>query len=313
MSTHGLVHEYLENAKKPVQLVKHFDEVPRSKIEYPIIAQKKYDGVYTILAVIEGEVALYSRVGKKLYFEKQAFAYDYSRLPEGIYIAEMCNPFFTLEQLSGVVNPNRKKEWDSLTASYMYKGARLYFHDYLTVDELLGAHSDVLYSQRQAILDENLAIGGLSGYTVFSNWLYDAEEVQRHAQYRIDKGDEGIVLKQDCDWVAGHKGYRSMKVVRGISLDLRCVDVQYGKGKREGLIGALVLELGSDTFKADLGRGWTDVRRAELTRAFEHDLDDNPIGKIWEVQALQMSSTGTAMRLPKVLRVRDDKDEPDTL
>ncbi|WIS40025.1 hypothetical protein [Acinetobacter phage vB_Ab4_Hep4-M] len=36
-----------------------------------------------------------------------------------------------------------------------------------------------------------------------------------------------------------------------------------------------------------------------------------PVGKIWEVKALQESSTGKALRLPKVVRVREDKDEPD--
>lgn len=105
-----------------------------------------------------------------------------------------------------------------------------------------------------------------------------------------------------------------MKLVRGVSLDLRCCGVLMGKGKRAGQIAALEFEYNGNKFKADLGKGWTDERRAALTNDYNNrDLfeDTNPVGKIWEVKALDISSTGKALRLPKVVRARWDKDEPD--
>ena len=35
------------------------------------------------------------------------------------------------------------------------------------------------------------------------------------------------------------------------------------------------------------------------------------MGKIWELKGLQPSSTGRAIRLPKVVRIREDKNIPD--
>ncbi|CAL1776975.1 ATP-dependent DNA ligase, partial [Acinetobacter phage vB_AbaP_ABW132] len=96
-----------------------------------------------------------------------------------------------------------------------------------------------------------------------------------------------------------------------------CVGVEYGKGKREGQIAKLKFSYKGSVFSADLGKGWTDERRKALTsqyEALEHPAalsEWNPIGKIWEVKALQESSTGKALRLPKVIRVREDKEKPD--
>lgn len=311
--SHELVAEYLCETKSPVQLVKHFNEVPEGKIEYPIWVQKKYDGIYTLMVVIAGEVCLYSRTGKPMYFEMSAIKKDgYHNLPDGCYVAEMCNDLYHLEQLAGLVNTNRKVLWSHTDYTMIYEGTKFYFHDYLTVDELLGGSSDVPWDERDDVLLDNLIVAALDNSIVDSLLCDSAERVHVLAERFIKSGYEGVVLKQEKGWVAGHKGYRTMKIVKGISLDLLCVGVQYGKGKRAGQIAALVLQYGEHTFTADLGKGWTDVRRAELTEAHELYLPDAPAGKIWEVQALQLSSTGKALRLPKVIRIRFDKEEPDT-
>lgn len=311
--SHDLVAEFLREAKQPVQLVKHLDEVPESKIKYPIVAQIKYDGIFVLVVVQDNEVRLYSRTGLPLYYEYGTLHTNYATLPEGVYIGELCNHEVSLEVLSGLVNPNRKALWDCGTYEAMAAATIIQLHDYLTVDELLGGASDRTYYDRQRDLMSKVRGTDLLSNVVGNITLYNREDVERYGNESIARGYEGIVLKQDLDWVAGHKGYRAMKVVRGIHLDLLCVGVEYGKGKREGLVAALVLKLNEHTFKADLGKGWTDERRAELTESHELSLPDSPIGKIWEVKALQMSSTGKAMRLPKVVRIRYDKDEPDTV
>lgn len=310
--SHELVAEYLRETKHPVQLVKHFNEVPEAKITYPIWGQIKYDGIYTLMVVIDGEVRLYSRTGKPMYFEMSAMDGRYLELPDGCYVGELCNPTYSLEQLAGLVNTNRKAMWNHSDLILMHDNGYINFHDYLTVDELLGASSDLGWFDRDDTLLENLAAVGLSDYWITSEPLLDDADIQQFFNRALAQGHEGIVLKQNADWEAGHKGYRTTKLVKGISLDLRCVGVQYGKGKRTGQIAALVLQYGEHTFTADLGKGWTDVRRAELTEAHELYLPDAPAGKIWEVQALQLSSTGKALRLPKVIRIRFDKEEPDT-
>lgn len=314
----AFVADYLANRKNPVQLVKHMDEVTEKNIKYPLIGQLKYDGVYCLLVSIGSELQLFSRVGKPLYMENLKGFMDgkLCNLSDGVYIGELCADELSLEVLSGYVSPNRKKPWDDTGTLQVGKYGYIRFHDYLAVDELLDGDSCYSYTYRYNQLSMKLSSVGLLGYIVQNHVINNRDEADEYANNKIAFGHEGAVFKDpNADWEAGHKGYRAMKIVRGIPpLDLRCVGVVYGKGKRTGQIAALRFTMHGNEFNADLGKGWTDERRKALTNDYENrDLfaDSNPVGKIWELKALQYSSTGKALRLPKVVRVREDKDTPD--
>ncbi|AGY47988.1 ATP-dependent DNA ligase [Acinetobacter phage Petty] len=315
------IHEHLSATKSPVQLVKHFDEVIDKHKIYPMIVQLKHDGVYALQVVQGGQSAVYSRTGNLLFSDAVACVIgDWTKLPDGVYIGELICPVMSLEELSGIVSPNRKKALNAEEISNLMCYGCIRYHDYLTFDELLAGSSDKSYKHRYRQLYAHLASANLNELIVESSTVNSYEEIEQIAERYIAAGLEGVVVKQpDASWLAGHKGYRAMKIVRGVSLDLRCVGVLYGKGKRADQIAALEFEYKGNKFKADLGKGWTDERRAELTKNYEltfdphkvHEAEFNPIGKIWEVKALDISSTGKALRLPKVVRVRWDKDEPD--
>ncbi|CAL4861368.1 ATP-dependent DNA ligase [Acinetobacter phage vB_AbaP_Fanak] len=317
--SHDLIEEYLVKTKNPVQLVKHFDEVPESKIAYPLIGQIKYDGVYILIVMHNGMPKAYSRTGKEYYrelYETDYFMRIYG-LTDGVYIGELVAPTITLEELSGLVSTNRKAEWGTADIEAMEQ-SYVMLHDYLHFDEFLDGHSDTLYCIRQANLTDKLLEAGVVGYSVKSTIIRDREQADAYVEDLISHGHEGAVFKDpNADWVAGHKGYRAMKIVRGLHLDLLCVGVEYGKGKRAGQIAKLKFSYKGNVFSADLGKGWTDERRKALTSQYEAlenpaELSEwNPVNKIWEVKALQESSTGKALRLPKVVRVREDKEEPD--
>ncbi|URQ05077.1 ATP-dependent DNA ligase [Acinetobacter phage AB_SZ6] len=325
MNIFDSIEEYLAKTKNPVQLVKHFDEVPESKIDYPLIGQIKYDGVYILIAVSGGTVRAYSRTGKEYYPELYDTYYFLSLqdLEDGIYIGELVAPTITLEELSGLVSTNRKVEWETSDIEAMEQ-SYVMLHDALDFDEFLSGKSVWDYDDRYRDLRRMLRRANLEQYLVSNVTVHSKEDAEAYADGLIKQGHEGAVFKQDLDWVAGHKGYRAMKIVRGLHLDLLCVGVEYGKGKREGQIAKLKFSYKGNVFSADLGKGWTDEKRYALTKAFEYNkqavingLGDScivmnpPVGKIWEVKALQESSTGKALRLPKVVRVREDKEEPD--
>ena len=322
---HVFVADYLANRKNPVQLVKHMDEVPESKITWPLLGQEKYDGIYCLCVVISGEPVLYSRVGKRLFFNETTLAIinngAITSLPDGCYIGELCNPVLTLEQLAGLTSPNRKALWDDGDSGYMDE-SYIMFHDFLYLDELLDGYGGADYSTRLQTLRTIMHSSDMPvpTYCIPIEIIYSRDEAEKFADDLIAQGKEGAVFKQNADWEAGHKGWRAMKIVRGVSLDLLCVGVEYGKGKRTGQIAKLRFKYKGSEFNADLGKGWTDDRRIDLTNSYtahaEHGVplehcELYPIGKIWEVKALQISSTGNALRLPKVVRVREDKDTPD--
>ncbi|CAL1776781.1 ATP-dependent DNA ligase [Acinetobacter phage vB_AbaP_Tama] len=317
------IEEYLAKTKNPVQLVKHFDEVPESKIAYPLIGQIKYDGVYILIVMHNGMPKAYSRTGKEYYrelYETDYFMSIYG-LTDGVYIGELVAPTITLEELSGLVSTNRKAEWGTADIEAMEQ-SYVMLHDYLHFDEFLAGGSVRYYTDRYADLARILEIAQCSLYLIDNTIISSKEDAEQYADEQIKLGHEGAVFKQDLDWIAGHKGYRAMKIVRGLHLDLLCVGVEYGKGKRAGQIAKLKFAYKGSVFSADLGKGWTDEKRKQLTayyeiyQSYEPEVQPaikayTPVGKIWEVKALQESSTGKALRLPKVIRVREDKEEPD--
>ena len=302
----------LLTGKDPVQLVKHFDEV-KVPLLYPARAELKYDGVFCAVYVLEGRQTFVSRTGNTLKVPESAMRPG--QPADGIWITELICPSLSLEELSGIVSPNRKKKLTDKQAAAMLN-AEFRYHDYLTFSQFVRAHEHQgpIYSDRQALLAyvRNRSNMPTNWHPAMGRDVSGPEQFRAFADDLISLGYEGAVLKPyNGDYMPGHKGWRAMKLVRGISLDLACIDFELGKAgtKREGLLAKLQFKLpGGGKFWADLGSGWTDERRKELTdRAVVGDLD----GVIFKVKALQMSSTGKALRLPKVEEERIDKGVAD--
>lgn len=301
----GLSHDHRKSGKV-VQLVKNFEEVPASKIKFPLIGQIKKDGVFGVLVINEsGESGVFGRTGKRLcstgHLEDQ---YDW--LPAGVYITEVCLPGHSLEVLSGIVNPNRKEELrPELSEDWLNKG-RMYFHDHLSIEDFIAGKDSRSYIERLSHL-KFLNVPYLLDCPLNSD-----SDIELYASSVIESGEEGVVLKQDVSWEAGHKGWRSMKRVRRVSYDLLCVGVEEGTGKYTNKVANLIFQWkGGKTLKAMLGKGWSHHDAEVMWQSKEHRYNYyNPIGQIFEVYGLQDSSKGM-IRLPKVGERRHDKEEPD--
>lgn len=290
---------------KVVQLVKNFDEVPDSKVSWPMYGQVKKDGVFGLLVVAPAGVAVFGRTGKRLtncgYIECM-----HEDKPFGCYIGEICLPGQSLEVLSGVVNPNRNKPLEPGIAKVWEKGCEMHFHDHLTLLEFEQGKSALGYLDRAARM-ESLGIRSLQTHLIL-----DELEAEAFAQECISNGEEGAVFKRNLDYVAGHKGFRAMKKVRSISYDLECIGVEEGEGKYTGKVANLIFRWrDGETLKAMLGKGYTH-KEAEvmLTGNCLGCGATDPVGKIFRVYGLQDSSKGK-IRLPKAGEQRHDKAIPD--
>ena len=285
---------------KVVQLVKNYDEVTPKNRVYPLLGQVKYDGVFAMLIVKHDRVAIFGRTGKLLSL-LEGFCEKYSFLNPGVYIGELCLPGKSLEVLSGIVNPNRTNVLDPPLMSYWIQNREMHFHDFLTTEEFIIGQSDNSYSSRRRDL---IAAGLPCIHTIALHSVTDAEVF---AKACIDSGHEGIVIKSDTDWVAGHKGWRSMKRVKQISYDLLCVGTEEGKGKYAGKVANLLFRWrDGDVIKAMLGKNYTHMD-AEVMFS---DPGYSPEGQVYRVYGLQDSSKGK-IRLPKVGELRIDKATPD--
>lgn len=302
----------INNRQHPVQLVKHYDEISdgaRKNMQWPAIAEVKYDGVYALIVMTSDKgVQFISRSGKPLYFEQNYLPdlFEHSAFMQALregycFISELINPALSLEELSGMVNPNRVAPWDNI----LMMTSDFVVHDSITVGNLHDGFSALELVQRIEFLKCVPSQNTPTRKVVSSEF-----EWQEFCDSVIDTGSEGAVLKQlHAPWIAGHKGWHVTKEVRGVHLDLRCVGWTLGKGKRSNQIGALYFEYNGKLFSADLGKGWTDEKRDALT-ARAVGFNDEVTGKIFHVKGLQISSKGV-VRLPKVQEERIDKHVAD--
>lgn len=307
------IKEFLAKSKNPVQLVKNHHELSKKAKEkdltWPAVVQIKYDGVYCMaIRDVDGVLGFFSRTGNQFYIGSLLFAKLNQIVPHeaGVYIGELVNDNISLERLSGYVNTNRTTPWampdvDAMQHSYIM------FHDHLTLDELIAGKSKVGYVMRY---DQMRCLVLHTQYVVQNYFCYTTYDFEQFAEQAIEDGHEGAVRKElGADWVAGHKGYRTTKIVRGISADLECVGVVIGEGKFDGLIAGLDFMWKGKRFTAGLGKGWDLDTMKVHTAAWQQD-ESNVVGQIWKVTALQESSKGV-LRLPKVGEMRFDKVQAD--
>ncbi|QZI86128.1 hypothetical protein PODOV006v2_p0034 [Vibrio phage 15E36.1] len=300
---------------KVVQLVKHFDDVNKridegilhKQVSFPMYAQCKKDGNFAALAVrADGEVALFNRRGSRFTNCENVEAYwKGAGIDAGVYLGELCSEECSLEQLSGVVNPNRVKELD-YEQKLIKNRLNIFFFDRVTICEFISGHSHHGFKSRfDAMVLEIDGYGDWLALDIVNN----EAELRRFAWRMIDHGQEGAVFKQDVEWKAGAKDWHQMKVVRHVSYDLMCIGYEEGKGKYTGKVANLLFTWkNGKTIKCMLGKGWT---HADAERFFKN-IDmvctvDCPIGQVFEVYALQESSKGV-LRLPKAGELRHDKE-----
>ena len=308
----GLPEEHRKLKNKVTQLVKHWDEVPVSRKDgKDLVVQVKRDGVCALTVVREdGEVGIFSRTGNRFTNTESLVSHATNVMPirAGVYMGEMWLPkeIASLEEVSGMTNPNRVNQLDARRA-ILASTLRMSFFDFIELDEFIEGRSATPYFDRH----EKLTYAFVCGGRIFDILPYecapDEAAIEFNLQDQIKKGEEGIVIRDiDAGWEAGHKGWRVMKMVRGVDYDLECIGFEEGEGKYEGKVANLLFKWkGGKTIKAMLGKGWTHMDAQQM---FQNTARLK--GTIFQVYALEESSKGK-LRLPKVGELRHDKLESD--
>lgn len=320
----GLHDQHRSTEKKTTQLVKHWDEVPESRKKGKRhVAQVKKDGVCAITVIQKGAAQIFSRTGKMFTSAMMLTQRIESMgLPDGVYMGEMWMPKYlaSLEQVSGATNPNRVNPLEPDKA-HIPENLSMAFFDLLSIESFIEGASQTTFERRHSNLTERFkdsvdTYGYPNGVSLLAYDLVESEEhMDELLQTLVNLGEEGIVIRDlDADWVAGHKGWRVMKKVRGVDYDLLCTGWEEGTGKYEGKVANLLFKWkGGKTIKAMLGKGWTHDMAEQMYRDIvvgSQEDSSHPVGKIFQVYALEESSKGK-LRLVKVGERRHDKSEPD--
>ncbi|MFT4286401.1 ATP-dependent DNA ligase [Nocardioides sp.] len=223
--------------------------------------------------------------------------------------------------------PRPFQETASRTASQSGTAVSAYFFDLLHVDgrDLLDAPLD----QRLAALDALVP----AAHRVRRLVTDEVEEAEAFAREALAAGHEGVVVKSlAAPWEAGRRGSGWVKVKPVHTLDLVVLAVEWGSGRRRGLLsnihlGARDPATGDFVMLGKTFKGMTDEMLAWQTERFlalETHRDDWTVylrpEQVVEIafDGVQRSTRypgGMALRFARVVRYRDDKTaaEADTV
>ncbi|WP_101297372.1 ATP-dependent DNA ligase LigA [Halegenticoccus soli] len=186
-------------------------------------------------------------------------------------------------------------------------------------EDLLEAPLTERYERLTEVLD-----GGVSKLTLTD----DSEEIAAVEAAALEDGHEGIMLKNpESEYTPGRRGKNWLKRKPDVeTLDLVVTGAEWGEGRRAKFLGTFLLSARTESGYETIGKvatGITDEKLAELTGLLEPEIEAQD-GKdvtirpsvVFEVgyEEIQRSptySSGYALRFPRFVAVREDKDPDD--
>jgi len=203
---------------------------------------------------------------------------------------------------------------------------------------------DLLYQDRTLLLEETLAQrrgrlekilppGHASAiYTASAIRCESVSEIQQAFQDSLAAGHEGIVVKRpESLYTPGRRGRSWFKLKEPFAtLDVVVTAVEYGHGKRHGLLSDYTFSVRDGNQLLTIGKAYSGLTDAEIKAGTEyflqHTVEDLGARRIVEpvvvmevafnnIQKSQRHESGYALRFPRILRLRPDKPvtEIDTL
>ena len=159
-----------------------------------------------------------------------------------------------------------------------------------------------------------------------------AEEIESRFRSALAAGNEGLLAKApESPYVPGRRGQFWLKLKRPLAtLDVVVTAVEYGHGKRRGLLSDYTFAVHDDSKLVNIGKaysGLTDVEIRKMTEYFlAHTIEDHGFRRSVEptvvlevafnnIQKSGRHDSGFALRFPRIMRLRPDKpvSEIDTL
>lgn len=300
MSRKYLVHKAVEIGKVQKKL-----RPSDTDLTHNYLCQPKYDGCNMIAHKFGASselIGLTSRTGETVHSAdhiKEAIAFA-PFMPVGTYLGEYWHPHEPQPTISGRFRDTKKQHDDMFFVVF----------DYLTNEEFDAGHSPLTYTERVARLP-SLFFSVAEG----RSWVYPAESqgylvdhemspMGAALAFREGGGYDGIILrKPDGTWTAGSGTTGEIiKVKPRVTVDLRVVGFEPGRGKHEGKIGTLLVDYKGKTQGA--GTGLKDSER-EVS-----EFEELWLGSIVEIECMGVTEDGY-LREPVLKGKRFDKEEPD--
>jgi DNA ligase-1 len=159
-----------------------------------------------------------------------------------------------------------------------------------------------------------------------------ATELDQLFEASQERGNEGLMIKDPVSgYTPGRRGKSWLKLKRELAtLDVVVTAVEYGHGKRIGVLSDYTFAVWEGTRLVNIGKaysGLTDAEIAEMTKWFlEHKIEDEGFRLIVEPKIVlevafnnmmrsERHESGYALRFPRIVRLRPDKlpEDADTI
>jgi DNA ligase-1 len=294
------------------------------------LVEEKFDGIRAQAHKRGSQVELYSRTLDRVTEFPELF--DPLRRVPGDFILDgeiigwrdgRALPFTELQQRLG------RKQIDLFTPTLLPVSFVVFDLLFLNDRELL----DISLAERRLCLADLLSAAE-QPQLQFSraNLCATPEEIEPAFASAIAHGNEGLLAKApDSPYVPGRRGKFWMKLKRPLAtLDVVVTAVEYGHGKRRGLLSDYTFAVRDAGRLVNIGKaysGLTDVEIREHTAYFlAHTIEDQGFRRSVQPQIvlevafnnIQRSArhdSGFALRFPRIVRLRPDKpaSEIDTI
>ena len=290
LATHDIV-QLCEKLKVVDNKIQKLDE-----LTYPVYSEKKVDGVRLLATKSGSKVELMTRNGKILTSFPE-IEEALSKLPYESFVLDgevMSDDYYKL-----MTRTHRKKDnlndvnlffvcWDILKFGVGYTDKLSYLSRTEFLHDKFNAHQSNKFKLMKAVCCNN------------------SDDVQSAFETALDEGYEGIVIKQNAPYIYARSKFW-LKAKPNNTADLLIVGYECGTGKYSNVVSSLSVQDASKTIQTDVGTGLTDELREHLTKN-----EKTLIGKIVEVKYDSISKE-RSLRFPRIVSIRDDKDEPDNL
>ncbi len=305
-----------------------------TRLSPPVWVEDKYDGIRAQLHVEGGEVRLFSRDLNDVSpafpeVVSAAMAVGWEGILDGEILAWRDGavlPFLRLQSRLGRKQPSAEVLAET-PVIYVAFDALALGDGAVPPEPLL---REPLRERRRRL--EALDLPGTPGFGLAALVdVADAAELERVFAEAQARGNEGLMLKDpESIYAPGRRGYAWLKLKKALAtLDCVVVGVEVGHGRRHGVLSDYTFAVLDDRPGADEGAlvtvgkaytGLTDAEIAEMTRWFEaHTLERYGRYRRVEptvvveiafdvVHASARHKSGYALRFPRIVRVRDDKD-----
>jgi DNA ligase-1 len=287
-----------------------------------VAVEVKYDGARVQIHFLDGAVRIFSRrltdVTSSLPDVVDIVIHNVSGVREAIFEGEVIAiregnplPFQELMKRFRRVKDVDRAVKEIPTRLYLFD--IIYFNGSLLIDKPYVDRYEVLKS----VVPEDLL-----AERILTSSMDEAEGFYRRA---LDMGHEGVMVKRlDSPYILGSRGKHWIKVKPAETIDLVIVGAEWGHGRRRGWLSDYYLA----TYNPSTGgydvvgktfKGLTDEEFQYMTKRLLELMIKDEGYRIWvkpeivvevaynEIQRSPKYSSGMALRLARITRIREDK------